>query len=97
MHLGWIYHLSGKDDAEIEELKDVIEAQAKLPTAVRGMHPDRLSATLMLAECYGKVGRRDEAVAVCREAVKGHREIGGHEVPAIGRLEEKVKELEASA
>ena len=96
MHLGWVYHLSDRDDAAIEELKDVIELQAKLPTAVRGMHPDRLAATLMLSECYGKVGKRDEAIAACREAVKGHRDVGGHEVPVIGKLEEKMRELEAN-
>ena len=96
MHLGWTYHLAGRDEAAIEELKDVIERQAKLPTAVRGMHPDRLTATVMLSECYANVGRRDEAIAVCTEAVKGHREIGGHEVPVIGKLEERIRELKAS-
>ncbi|KAL9077542.1 MAG: hypothetical protein Q9157_003344 [Trypethelium eluteriae] len=92
-YLGWVQHLAGQTRTAIDELRDVIARQAKLPTAIRGTHPDRSMAMFILADCYQTVGRFDDGIALCAEAIKGIRDIGGQHHPFIGKLEEKVRDL----
>lgn len=92
-YLGWVQYLAGKTRAAADELQDVIARQAKLPTAVRGTHPDRLSAMFMLTDCFRAMGRFDDGIALCAEAIKGLRDVGGQEHPFMGKLEDRLRDL----
>ena len=91
--LGEIMMLSGRLGEADEELRDVIERLKKSPSATRGIHPDRLMAMYILAECLRRQGRCDEGINLCEEAIQGLSDIGGAEHPFSRKLEERRKTL----
>ena len=92
-YLGWVQHLAGQTGAAIDELQDVCARQAKLPTAIRGMHADRLWTMFMLTDCYRAAGRYDDGIALCAGAIRGLRDFGGEDHPFMKKLDQRLRDL----
>ena len=93
MHLGSVLSLAGKPVEAIKELEDVRKRQSNMPSSTRGLHPDLFNTLYMLGACYRDVGRYDEGINACAEAMKGLTDFGGHEHPLITKLEERINEI----
>ena len=94
MYLGEILVKAGRLQEAESELESVMERQRALQASQTGVHPDRLMAMYILADCLRVQGRFDEGVLLCEKAIEELSSVpAGKEHPFIGKLEERIREL----